>query len=1391
MATPSSIEYSTRVSADPYPRFQITTDGTMSWGDSNNPIGPTTNYPTLGFNTSWWALLNTSGAFMSTQAGSNYAFIANTGGDIDYRWMVTNGGVMHWGSGAGADDVIMSRTAAGSLTLQTQTATGVPLTLQGAASQSGDLFDIKNSAGAVLAGFGPNGRFYLNNTVASIVPLTINLAASQTGDAFQVYNNTPTKLTWIDSAGAIWGSALNIKSNGALSLWPYNNQAIQMFYLNNWADNQPGLSFYLADKVQFFGNAGVPIGRVAWATAGFAIHAGLYSLANEPNPVAILDVLGSPSYNKIMLRIVGGSAQTLDLAQYQNSANTVLAGMNYLGGRYGPTLALTNTVPSTVPLTVQAAASQSGDAFQIKNSTSTVLSGADSVGSFYLGATATSPDFRVWSDPTYGGFIRLGKAGTDYLKFSNAGITSGAYMGVYNGLWLQNLGPAGPLFINSLSPINWRVYGSGNPFTFQGYSPNGSNPVRFQDYGGTNAISGFWDTTPPSGSPVVSITPPLPGNVGIVIQAAASPTADLFQIKNSSGTLLAGFNSAGTLTGTGGISVNGNIQVNGTGSFIAVESAGGNNAYQAYISGNGWPNFTIQGSGLLGWGPGSGANDVSLNRFGVGALSLTASGTNNPTLYLLSTSGQGSQLYFTRNGIATWLLYQLTGDANFYHRDLVNARMQMTFIPGATVSAALTTINSYASIGNTTATSSWALAVATLNNADNGLVISGPTGMTGYLMEMIGSGGNTNVIFNNTGVQYLLQPTVTNNALLFGTPGASYVNLTMRADGSMYWGTSTTAWDTSLSRLSTGGLQATVNSPSIIPFTIQGAASQSTDYFGIRDSGGTRRLWFDSNYTLNGLNPTTAALELQAQNGINLNCSGQYTFGALIYGSWSDTVTGAQIRSNGNIQFVGPGGGPLSRFGVVSGGFVFYDGYNSNYASITPPPATDLVDIVAVYPGKVPLVIKQAPSTTSDSLQIKNSSGTVLYGWQSNGMPYQPNTWVMTTGDGLTNGPAFSTPSGQYYCRLSLTSTGYNREMAIQAGDVNAILGSLRSTATVFSGIAFMPTNGTAVAAITPAGGAVFGGTLSTALGGGTGPILFIGNDTADPNANPTGGTLLFSSTAGTLKARTPDGTVTQIAPAQLQFQTVRVTASGSVTVPAWATVADVTLVAGGGGGGGGGAAALTSGVANQVGGAGGGAGGDLQISTPVVPNDTLTVTVGNGGTGGTGAVASTGAAGVAGGLGGGGSPTSITGNGISYTVIGGGPGRAGGANTGTASNAGVKGSNANGANAAILYGQGTGSISGAVPIGGGPGPYAAGGGTGGVIANATNGGVGGAPGTFLGQTQVNQAQTATATGGNSINAANNSGAGGGAGGGGAPGGAGGNGGNGGSGFAVVTFRSM
>ena len=283
-----------------------------------------------------------------------------------------------------------------------------------------------------------------------------------------------------------------------------------------------------------------------------------------------------------------------------------------------------------------------------------------------------------------------------------------------------------------------------------------------------------------------------------------------------------------------------------------------------------------------------------------------------------------------------------------------------------------------------------------------------------------------------------------------------------------------------------------------------------------------------------------------------------------------------------------------------------------------------------------------------------------------------------------------------------------------------------------------------------------------------------------NPAAGPAQGQVLMGTSAST-DAWTPM--------AQL------FTASGTYTIPAAATLLEVTCVGGGGGGAGGGSSTNTN--FQQAGGGGGGAGAVTRNVVPVGSATSLTVTVGAGGGGGNGGAGGGSNAGANGSSGG---SSSATGTGISCSANGGwyGMGVAGNSSGavgygGFYGSAGVQVFNPNYASQNHPIPPGTGGDglgggsqggSGGDPAGGGGG-----GGAGGGSAEAHGlgiGGYGGAAGTGNSGGASDSVTTSTAAGAAGAAAAANSGAGGGGGGGGTSSSAGGHGGAGGSGYVLV-----
>jgi hypothetical protein len=241
-----------------------------------------------------------------------------------------------------------------------------------------------------------------------------------------------------------------------------------------------------------------------------------------------------------------------------------------------------------------------------------------------------------------------------------------------------------------------------------------------------------------------------------------------------------------------------------------------------------------------------------------------------------------------------------------------------------------------------------------------------------------------------------------------------------------------------------------------------------------------------------------------------------------------------------------------------------------------------------------------------------------------------------------------------------------------------------------------------------------------------------------------------------------------------------RVTATGSVTVPAGVSVIEVQCI-GGGGGGGGGATGGDTCATDSIYAAGGGAAGVSSTRyIDVAEGDVLDCTIGAGGTGGAGAPAFVGSNINAGSYGNAGQDTKVLRAGVTLAFTRGGTaGQAGH----TTSPGGVSqyGIYATSSSAVSLPGSGGDGNAGWSAPSAELGQIGGGGGT--PSANPNGGSGGGANSLSV---NVSGASPTIPDGHDGTSGNNNTGNGGGGGGGGAPGGKGGTGGNGGSGLVII-----
>jgi len=270
-------------------------------------------------------------------------------------------------------------------TFQPASAAATPIIVKGAASQTGDLLKVQDSAATDLARFDSAGS--LRTTVgifpsqatvqpasASLVPLVARGAASQTADLFQAQNSALTVLAKIDASGNLTAVAGTFSGIVTATTGPatFNTGAA-----GNKGLIAKGAASQTANIFEVQSSAAAVL--AAFNSAGRLSTPGVDGSSTS--------TFTAGAAGTVPLIAKGAASQTAALLEVQNSASTVLASFNSAGRVVTPgvdgssTSTFTAGTSGTVPLIAKGAASQTADLFSARDSASAVVAKVTSDGS--------------------------------------------------------------------------------------------------------------------------------------------------------------------------------------------------------------------------------------------------------------------------------------------------------------------------------------------------------------------------------------------------------------------------------------------------------------------------------------------------------------------------------------------------------------------------------------------------------------------------------------------------------------------------------------------------------------------------------------------------------------------------------------------------------------------------------------------------------------------------------------------------------------------------------------------------------------------------------------------------------------------------------------------------
>ncbi|MDL2342456.1 MAG: hypothetical protein QFB87_05265 [Patescibacteria group bacterium] len=625
--------------------------------------------------------------------------------------------------------------------------------IRGAVSQTADLMQLQDSGGAVVASIAPNGSYNARQEgsvfgsaggtptgnfslgVNAVGPTTTALilkgVASQSADLLQIQKSDGTVLSKFDSTGnlSVTSNGTNtgqVTIGGGLQL-SNAGAAARIANLNTGSIGHLSIDAGGTGSIKL--NSGTNSG-----TGGIQLNSG----GASPTQVLVIDNTGKIAFgassdtnlyrsaattlktdSSLIVGTLGSSATTLLCVDGSNKLSTCTSGGSG-GGSTGAFIANGTSLQTSANFNIQSAtagsiggiikgaASQSADLLQLQTSSGAAQSGFSANGSLYVAV----------SNKNNAGITTAGVVAGQTLALSD---------GYGAGVTLTGGTGAGPVLTVEES----------KPFIIATQNTAGSAAVSRVQYGFGDVATNTYDNAINKFNTASATT------VGVIVQAAASQTANLLQLQDSTGVSRASFGADGSLKiGNNAMSWGPNLDLQSRTSSYAFSVNNGNTG-AGIISGLGTAGgATDAGTAILGpnnIATGTVALKITANRpDGSGVVQIQGAASQTADLLqvldstgaILNKISSNGDLYFGNAGGAGSVRLAVSGG----NRDILT----LTSPGGLIVTANTTAITSATTIksGNTTYTP---------------LSVQAETGQVADLLQIKNSVGTTLSSFTSTG----------------------------------------------------------------------------------------------------------------------------------------------------------------------------------------------------------------------------------------------------------------------------------------------------------------------------------------------------------------------------------------------------------------------------------------------------------------------------------------------------------------------------------------------------------------------------------------------------------------------------------------------------------------